>query len=553
MSLHSSNSGSDDASIVRPSVPGLDRATRWFPLTAVAYFILARVGLHLSVPAGYAGSIWPAAGLALFATLRWGQGAVPAIWLGSTLASWSFFGKWSLQGVDSMMVIGLAGALQASLGGVLVSRWGGDRALLRGRDAFRLLLLGGPLACVASASIAVSYLAYQGMVPDALRVVQWVTWWAGDSVGVLLFTPALLALGRGARHWRLVAAMTWIPLGLLLVVHNQLFTRQHRQLETTFRSDAQDSIRLVMSAVEAPMERLYRIHAHFESGGVPSASRFGEFATKALADAPSWRAVSWNPLATAEERERCEHRLQERFPGRRIRERGPGGQLVLAAERSEYIYVDYIVPLEGNEAAVGYDVASNPQRREALDRARRTGELSVTSPIALVQDDSTAGLGILAFLPFAPKAEEPAGFITGVLSMYEVVAPARATGLELSITDVVGAPMSLYGTAPVSSEASQGLLPAFVKSTSIGGRRWELHIAATPHYVSQRVASPTMAFHSLGVAAAFMIGVFALYFSGRASVLEQQVFRRTRELATSEEQYRHLVSAAGASHPSGLG
>ncbi len=60
--------------------------------------------------------------------------------------------------------------------------------------------------------------------------------------------------------------------------------------------------------------------------------------------------------------------------------------MVPAAFRDEYVVVWHIEPVETNAAARGFDVASDPVRRQALLRACETGEPAATEPIRLVQD-----------------------------------------------------------------------------------------------------------------------------------------------------------------------
>jgi PAS domain S-box-containing protein len=62
-----------------------------------------------------------------------------------------------------------------------------------------------------------------------------------------------------------------------------------------------------------------------------------------------------------------------------------------------YVIV-YCEPLEGNEAAIGLDIASEPQRRAAAERARDTGEPCSTGRIVLVQD-SRKRSGFLLITP----------------------------------------------------------------------------------------------------------------------------------------------------------
>lgn len=81
--------------------------------------------------------------------------------------------------------------------------------------------------------------------------------------------------------------------------------------------------------------------------------------------------------------------------------------------------VDFIVPLEGNEAAFGFDLGSNPARRAAIEEARDTGRIVATAPITLVQEaEEQVGVLLLAPAydgPSGTVAERRASFI-GVFS-----------------------------------------------------------------------------------------------------------------------------------------
>lgn len=54
--------------------------------------------------------------------------------------------------------------------------------------------------------------------------------------------------------------------------------------------------------------------------------------------------------------------------------------------RAEYVVVRHVVPREGNLGALGLDLAGDPVRLEALNRARMSGELVASGPIALALD-----------------------------------------------------------------------------------------------------------------------------------------------------------------------
>ena len=58
-------------------------------VTAVAavYYGVARLGLLLAIPPGYATPVWPASGIALASVLLLGYRACAGVWLGSFLAN----------------------------------------------------------------------------------------------------------------------------------------------------------------------------------------------------------------------------------------------------------------------------------------------------------------------------------------------------------------------------------------------------------------------------------------------------------------------------------
>ena len=93
-----------------------------------------------------------------------------------------------------------------------------------------------------------------------------------------------------------------------------------------------------------------------------------------------------------------------RLPGKMVSvtsrslEQSPQGQLLRAARRAEYIPVYYLESVRGNRRTLGFDAASDPTRREALNRARDTGKPTATDPLTLLQDVEREG-GFVVFLP----------------------------------------------------------------------------------------------------------------------------------------------------------
>src|SRR5262249_30317397 len=162
---------------------------------AVASTVAAWLGVWLAIPPGYATATWPASGLAFAAVLMGGARVSPGIWLGSFVVNlWT---AWDATHTPALLTsvaistsIGVGATLQALIGASLVRCWlSFPSPLTRTRDIVALLLLGGPLSCLASATVGVTTLAVSGEIPWSLYVVTWGTWWVGDTLGVLIVTP----------------------------------------------------------------------------------------------------------------------------------------------------------------------------------------------------------------------------------------------------------------------------------------------------------------------------------------------------------------------------
>jgi len=136
------------------------------------------------------------------------------------------------------------------------------------------------------------------------------------------------------------------------------------------------------------------------------------------------RALEWVPKIIAKDRSAFEASVQkDGFTGFRITELDHHGELVPAGARDEYYPVYYIEPHVGNEAAFGFDLASEGSRRDAMLHARDTGQLAATLKTTLVQDQGTIP-GIIVFYPvyrrgaavdtIAERRQHLEGFVAGV-------------------------------------------------------------------------------------------------------------------------------------------
>ncbi|MGH8747377.1 MAG: MASE1 domain-containing protein, partial [Burkholderiales bacterium] len=160
---------------------------------AAAYWALGYAGLRPgAVLNEFASAVWPASGLALAVLLLFGLRYWPAVLIGALLAI-------AQAGASAPVAIAIAcgNTLEAVLAAVLVRGFAGRQVQLdRLRDVLGLIFPGALLSTTASATIGTLSL-WAGHYAQAAGLGRvWLQWWIGDSVGILVVAPFLLAFGR---------------------------------------------------------------------------------------------------------------------------------------------------------------------------------------------------------------------------------------------------------------------------------------------------------------------------------------------------------------------
>ncbi len=160
-----------------------------------------------------------------------------------------------------------------------------------------------------------------------------------------------------------------------------------------------------------------------------SFAQFERFTRITLQANPDIFALSFNDLVSDAQRLDYEKRISALSPlgPFQITERDAERRLVRVGTRPEYVAVRYIVPLVKNQPAVGFDIHSEPIRRAAIERARRTNAMAVTAPILLVQEQEKR-VGLLELLPIAaatagasPESLAHLGFVVAVVKVDEMI------------------------------------------------------------------------------------------------------------------------------------
>ena len=352
----------------------------------------------------------------------------------------------------------------------------------------------------------------------------------------------------GPMFRRLITPIVVVVLGVVLA----LATARHvsraetRQIMHDFGLETATRAGLIQREIELNIEVLQSLGGLFASTKTVSDRQFRVFAVHALIRHSDLAALEWAPVVRHEQRSAVEREARQgRYEGFRFTERAASGEMVEAAERDEYIPVRFVVPLDGNDAAVGFDLASDPKRREMLHRSRDTSEMQASGRLELVQLEE----GQFGFLVVQPiyvghpetveaRRELLRGFLvavyklTGVFQRTVTLSGAFDSHAETHLLDKT-APEDEQLLCCAERHPSASLLPEATIEVEVGdiaGRRWVIEATPTAEYFASRRTLQGPATFIVGTILTIFLATLISISSGRRERIRELVTLRTSEL-----------------------
>jgi PAS domain S-box-containing protein len=217
----------------------------------------------------------------------------------------------------------------------------------------------------------------------------------------------------------------------------------------------------------------------------------------------------------------------------------------------------FIEPLDAiNRQALGFDMYSDPTRREAMDRARASREAALSGTVVLVKDTRREASALL-YVSVYGRGKSPTGTRRDRVTGYVYAAFRTA---ELIKAAVEGSDSSLALKVLDSSNASadsvlfdndralthSGTVPTLRRLVplELQGRTWFVSVAADPDFMRELddgKADYALASGALASLLMFVIAWFSASIHIRASELARQM---ARERTRSEAQLGGIVETA---------
>jgi signal transduction histidine kinase/CheY-like chemotaxis protein/sensor domain CHASE-containing protein len=350
---------------------------------------------------------------------------------------------------------------------------------------------------------------------------------------------------------------------LFALLFTQVRAGEQRAYRTQMDTLASEKAALLRSRLASATQVLDTLVSLWEVDLVSSRQDFAVFARRALPEHPELRAIEWVPRVNAADKAAYERAARDDgYADYASKDFEGGGG---SPPGREVFPVYYVEPVRGNEGALGVDLASDQERRAAMERARDSGRATATGIVHLVQGRG-GDPGFLVFAPVYCRAASVAsidgrrralqGFVTGAFRFEDLARAAIADPSEdpIAITlvdaatgSVVG-PMSDRAFAIAGAGQEDGYVPP-PRPMEIAGRLWDVRLSPigkrlAPVHLHSRWLMP------IGVGCTLLFGAYLFAAVRRTVEIERRVRERTAklssEIATRAEVERSLARARDA-------
>jgi PAS domain S-box-containing protein len=552
---------SRDLGAIRGGEPGTqhERSIRsWLigcALMAGGYLLAGRLGQLLAVPPDYATVVWPASGIALAGMLLANNRVWPGVYVGAVLInSWTgLLEAVSFQDVlDAFPVpiaIGVGAVAQAWIGANLIRRYiGYPNALIQDRLVLGFLALGGPIACLVGATVGVASLRIAGEIETSEVALNWLTWWVGDTIGVIIFAPlTIICLGRPRHAWRprllSVALPTSAAFGTAVAAFVWIHISEQSSLRSRFNDVADNATQQLEEQLLGHLDALYAVEGFYAGSRSIGRGEFASFNRHSLSRHAGIDAVAWLPRIDHSDRE--DHETQAQVRGHsdyQITDLGADQSYQPSAEREEYFPVYYLEPQDSVTVALGFDAATIPVLKQAMEKCRDASQHVATGPVFVEEEDARVKR-VIVFAPIYAKdqdlvavedrAEILRGYVASVFDVSEIVRAALpewdSEEFDLTIIDETmadGNPVVYVQPSRLSGHKPTEVVPALrqviesARWIRLADRRWRCKFKPTPAFYTAWANRNTWWIFLSGLALTAMLGAFLLILSGRTARIE---------------------------------
>ena len=343
--------------------------------------------------------------------------------------------------------------------------------------------------------------------------------------------------------WLAGVAILLVTAVLCVIVYQN--AAQQAQQRFLYRADQERS--RILSRMSAHAQVLRGAAAFVEASDYVSRTEWHDYVTNLRLDSTLPGIQATGLIRMLREADKAAHEKEIRTQGL------PDYAIYPAGRRDQYASVTYLEPPTGrNQMAFGYDGYAEPVRRQAIERARDSGEAALTAKITLVQEpDQDIQPGFLIYVPIyrsgmahdTPAQRRAAlfGFAYSAFRAHDLmrsVITADNKDVELRLYDGAATPANLIFDSHPGNEKAGGRYRAELP-IDFGGHQWIAHFSSRPELESITTSGLPASIAVGGI----LLALMAYLRQFRNQRFQQRIAAYANRLEDNEERLRTLINA----------
>lgn len=535
----------------------------------LAYFIPAKLSFLIALPPDNATAVWPASGMAAAGVLFFGYRTLPGVFLGSLLANLlnflslsELFSPKIYNFLDTTSVIAIGATVESFTVVFIIKKLiGYPNPLSHWRDILILFIIAGMVGSIPSPTIGVTVLHLKGFIPLSSYLYSWWTWWIGNSLGIIVCTPILVAMFTPAHYISvkrkmLIAAPLVSVFSIVIILFMNASEWEHKKLRQEFENEVNNSTAQLSNKVSHYVDKISTISNFYFTHNHPDRSDFEYLINDVLKYANEIYSFIWAPkidtnfkdIFVAETREKglADYYINE-YPDRPVHEK---------------TYKELLLPIYFFESAkiktrpLGYDLYSDPELINYIERAITTGNIQISEIIQL--NHLLHSCKILAI--FKPVFENGTnykfekdpynklrGFVIGTFQLTELFTEFAKKLQQLGIDVTIFESSDHQKEGDFVFRSSEKNLPYSIKvdsSINLGNKNLYATFGQKTEYLIAHKEWHLWYLLLAGLLFTAISAILTMVITGYSENIEKVVNKKTRALQESETRFQLAVEGA---------
>ena len=502
--------------------------------------------------------IWMPAGIALVGCYIWWWRFVPAVFIAAFIFNYLILDIDDSKGLLinqtlSIYLISMGATLQAVVGSALLRYWLGHPLKQTSHlKNFYFIVFIGIIVNLISASIGSFSLSVFSAAYDIGHYwTNFFYWWLGDSLGTLLIAPLLFSFiglassGVEIRRSRLLFLSTSGLLFIAVLLITGIFINiTNKNITETTQREITSIEKGFYGELNNSTVQLHNLASYIQRTEDVTRNNFNEIVHELTHKYPTIAAMSWNPVITQKDKIQHQRELNDIY-GKEVIIKGNA-----LSANDPIVYVRFISPEENNEKAIGFNVYSNVDRKNTLNKASSSFQAQVTPIISLVQS-TVRKPAYLMFFPIYNSEKLLRGFVTGVFLVEDMIVNALGledydrynyelyeAGKDHWFSSNIGSDTSGSDNKSFSHDAANNRSVNSLKTNesaekiefNFSGKKWDLYLHVNKQYLLQQQNQSYLLLYFVEIITVSFIMLFILMMNSRQLDLNKQVAEKTKSL-----------------------